>query len=145
MVSFDTNVAYEFFDERSPFHAKACHLFDGFADDPSVVVAEQMLVELYVLLRNPVVTRRPPSPAAAVAVIERFRTNPSWRVVDVPDRRSFMDSVWERVSRPQFAYRRIYDIRLAQTLTHHGVDTFYTRNVKDFRDAGFARVVDPFA
>lgn len=145
MVSFDTNVAYEFFDERSPFHAKACQLFDGLSDNPSVIVAEQMLVELYVLLRNPVVTRRPPSPAAAVAAIERIRSNPAWRIVDVPDKRSFMDAVWKRVATPQFAYRRIYDIRLAQTLIHHGVDTFYTRNLKDFRDVGFARVVDPFA
>ena len=146
MVSFDTNVAYEFFDERSPFHDKAQQLFDGFADNPSIVVAEQMLVELYVLLRNPVVTRRPPSPAAAVDAIEHFRSNPSWRLVDVPpDCRSLMDSVWRFAAQPQFAKRRIHDVRLAKTLLHHGVDTFYTRNMKDFRDVGFARVIDPFA
>lgn len=145
MVSFDTNVAKEFFDVRSPFHATAVQFFDGISNDPSVVIAEQMLVELYGLLRNPNVYLKPMPATAAVVVIERFRANPSWRIVDVPDRRSFMDAVWKRVSQPQFAYRRIYDIRLAQTLIHHGVDTFYTRNTKDFRDVGFARVIDPFA
>ena len=144
MVSFDTNVAKEFFDVRSPFHDVARKFIESLADDRSVVVAEQMLVELYGLLRNPNVYLRPLSPAAAVAAIECLRSNPAWRVVDVPDKRSFMDDVWKRVATPQFAYRKIYDVRLAQTLIHHGVDTFYTRNVKDFRDAGFVKVIDPF-
>ena len=145
MVSFDTNVVYTFLNEDSPFHPAMRKLFERLASDGSVVVAEQVFVETYVLLRNPVVTRRPPSPAAAVAAIERFRSNPSWRVVDVPaDHRPLMDSVWRFAAQPQFAYRRIHDIRLAQTLIHHGVDTFYTRNTKDFRDVGFARVVNPF-
>ena len=146
MVSFDTNVVYPFLNDDSPFRPMLCDLFARLAADDSVVVAEQVLVETYVLLRNPVATRHPPSSAEAIAAIETLRSNPHWRIVDVPaDGRSVMDEVWRHAAQRQFAYRRIHDIRLAKTLLHHGVDTFYTRNRKDFRDAGFASVIDPFA
>lgn len=31
-----------------------------------------------------------------------------------------------------------------EALLHYGVDTFATRNVKDFTDAGFPTLIDPF-
>ena len=44
---------------------------------------------------------------------------------------------------PSFPRRRTYDHVLAVTLKSHGVTEFYTRNVADFRTAGFADVINP--
>jgi predicted nucleic acid-binding protein len=44
---------------------------------------------------------------------------------------------------PTFPRRRTYDLVLAVTLQSNGVTEFYTRNVVDFRDAGFTQVVNP--
>jgi predicted nucleic acid-binding protein len=46
-------------------------------------------------------------------------------------------------SSPAFPRRRTYDQVLAVTLRSNGVSEFYTRNVLDFRDAGFTRVINP--
>lgn len=44
---------------------------------------------------------------------------------------------------PAFPRRRMYDHVLAVTLRAKGVNEFCTRNIEDFRDAGFAKVVNP--
>lgn len=72
-----------------------------------------------------------------------FRTNPNWRVVDVQPEPAFMDDLWLTASAPSFAYRKIFDVRLAKTLLQHGVTDFATRNLKDFKNAGFIKVWDP--
>ena len=76
-------------------------------------------------------------------MIQKFRSNPAWRIVDVPSDRPVMERVWQTASGNGFAYRRIFDIRLAETLLHHGVETFATRNLKDFAGYGFTRIFDP--
>ena len=55
-----------------------------------------------------------------------------------------MNEVWRAAAVPGFAFRRVFDLRLGWTLRRWGVDTFYTRNRKDFRDCGFTMLVDPF-
>ena len=64
-------------------------------------------------------------------------------VVDVVVDRGIMDQVWAHAADPGFAYRRIFDARLATTLRHHGVSQFATVNEKDFIDFGFELVWNP--
>jgi hypothetical protein len=47
------------------------------------------------------------------------------------------------LSTPAFPRRRTYDLVLAVTLRSNGVTELYTRNVVDFRGAGFIRVINP--
>jgi len=54
-----------------------------------------------------------------------------------------MSQVWSKAAEAGFAYRRIFDVRLAMTLRHHGVTELATRNKKDFAGLGFTRVWDP--
>jgi hypothetical protein len=100
-------------------------------------------MELYCLLRNPKVCRNPLPADLAVAVIQRFRSHPAWRIVDVRMSPFFMNTVWETAASPSFAYRRIFDVRLAMTLQHHGVTDFATCNLKDFSGIVFLRVWNP--
>lgn len=101
-------------------------------------------MELYTLLRNPAVCSSPLDASDAVAMVQRFRSNPRWRVVDVVADSPIMKTVWQWAAAPNCAYRRIFDFRLAATLQHHGVTHFATRNTKDFLQSGFQTVWDPF-
>ena len=144
MISFDTNVLYALMDSQSPFQATARHLFERHIGNPDVVIAEQTLLELYCLLRNPAVSSRFLSASEAVSVIQTFRSNPVWRIVDIPPDRDLMERVWTKAATRDFAYRRIFDVRLSETLLHHGVTVFYTRNVKDFQGSGLEQIINPF-
>lgn len=102
-------------------------------------------MELYCLLRNPAVCRKPLSALDAVEIIQGLRSNPHWRVVDVTLGGTVMDQVWKRAAESGFAYRRVFDVRIAATLQHHGVTQFATRNMGDFDGLGFDRVWDPLS
>jgi len=100
---------------------------EAHVDDSGFVIAEQTLVELYCLLRNPVVQKKPLSASEAVAVISAYRRNPAWTIIDIPAVPNVMDAVWRRAASKNFARRRIHDVRLAETLKYWGVDEFHTR------------------
>jgi len=114
-------------------------LADG-AERDDVVICELVLVELYILLRNPAVVSSPLTAADAVSVCLSYRRHPRWRLVE---NAPVMDDVWQHAGEVSFARRRIVDARLALTLRHHGVTEFATANVKDFTDFGFDRVWNP--
>ncbi len=143
MISCDTNILFAATNPEDANHESAYEFIMAHAEDENFVVAEQVLVELYGLLRNPVILKRPLTAAEAVSAIRVYRGNPLWAVVDVPQDGRTMREVWRRAAAPGFARRRIYDLRLAYTLKFSGVTDFYTRNVKDFADVGFAKLENP--
>ena len=143
MISCDTNILFPACDATSVHHQAARAFLACYRDDNQFCLCEQVLMELYVLLRNPTVCQNPLSAADATSVIQAFRSNPRWRVVDVVLDKSIPEMVWREAGQNGFAYRRIFDIRLAATLLHHGVTDFATRNGKDFAKLGFTRVWDP--
>ena len=143
MVSCDTNILFAASCPDDPKHAAARAFLEAHADDEDFVVAEQTLVELYCLLRNPVLQKNPLSAGDAAAVISSYRSNPAWAVVDIPASPDVMNAVWRRAASRNFARRRIHDVRLAETLKYWGVDEFHTRNTRDFADAGFRVLSNP--
>jgi toxin-antitoxin system PIN domain toxin len=144
MISCDTNILFPACDATSVQHQAARAFLENYRNDDQFCLCEQVLMELYVLLRNPTVCRNPLSAPDATSVIQAFRSNPRWRIVDVVLDKSIPEMIWREAGQDGFAYRRIFDVRLAATLRHHGVTHFATRNGKDFAKLGFARVWDPF-
>jgi toxin-antitoxin system PIN domain toxin len=141
MISFDTNIIFAALESTAPGHSRAREFLGEHAHDERVALCELVLVEVYCLLRNPAVAKRPLSAEDAVSAIERLRHHRTWRTVDyVPD---IAKSVWTTASKSGFAFRKVYDARIAHTLRHHGITEFATRNVKDFEGFGFKRVWDP--
>lgn len=145
MTSCDTNLLYMAVNADASEHATASAFLAEYRADQKFLLCEQVLTELYTLLRNPTVTPRPLDAAGAVAVIQRFRANPVWRIVDVSGEARIMDGVWRTAAARDMAYRRIYDLRLAATLRQHGVTDFATRNTRDFSGLGFTRVWNPLS
>lgn len=143
MISCDTNILFPACDSASPHHDAARSFLAGHAGRDDFCLCEQALMELYCLLRNPTVCRFPLSAPDAVNVIRTFRSNPGWPVVDVVSDAGIMKRLWAHAAAPEFPYRRLFDVRLAMTLRHHGVTRFATRNLKDFASLGFDEVWDP--
>jgi toxin-antitoxin system PIN domain toxin len=140
-TAIDTNILLYALNASVPEHAAARRFLDDRRGDPDTVLSELVLVELYVLLRNPAVVQRPLGASAAAAVVERLRRHPAWQLVDHDP--GVMDEVWAAAAAADFARRRIFDVRLAKGLVRRGVTRFATRNVRDFEGLGFTEVFDP--
>lgn len=147
MISTDTNLLGYAANSAAAEHPPArAFLATLDTEGAEVVLCELMLVEFYNLLRNPAVFAKPASATAAAAVVHSYRTHPRWRLVDYPGPEAQLaEPLWRAAAAPQFARRRIYDVRLALTMRHHGVTDFAPANVKDFQGFGFARVWNPLA
>jgi toxin-antitoxin system PIN domain toxin len=140
MISVDTNILLHAQNADSADHEMAYAFVVESGRRDGVVICDLVLVELYVLLRNPAVLRHPLTAAQAAEVCGVYRRNPRWRTVE---NAPVMERVWCSARQPGFARRRIFDARLAATLLHHGVTEFATANVKDFDELGFVRVWNP--
>ena len=138
--SVDTNIIIYSLNQDCEEHEDSRDFMKVLAKSDDVAIAEQTLVELYLLIRNPAVFQHPYHAEAATDVCSRLRTNPRWRIIEC---RSIMDQVWDLASTHQFPRRRIIDARLGLTLVAAGVTEFATRNVGDFEGLGFQRVYDP--
>lgn len=145
MKSIDTNLLVHALDRSSPLHAASLPLYESlFRERETWIIADQTLFELYRALRNPSVFDRPLGVAEASRLIEQIRDQGAaahcaydgnnWsKVMDLlrrfPDRKGIL----------------VFDAVVAVTLHTRGVQTFYTRNVRDFREFGLFEVVDPTA
>jgi hypothetical protein len=145
MISFDTNLLLYSLNKDCAEYNDARAFFTSLPTAPgAAVICELVLVELYVLLRNPAVLKNPLAPADAVSLIQTFRQHPTWVLVDYPgDTATVMDEVWRWAAQPNIGRRVVFDARLALTLRHHGVTEFATRNDSHFVGFGFARVWNP--
>lgn len=144
LTSIDTNLLFFALAEDRPENKDARQFLESMQSREDVVISEFVLAELYRLIRNPVVVTNPLSAADAVGVIQTWRRHPKWRIVGfAPDSRRLHDALWRVASTRGFAYRRLYDARLALALQQHGVRSFATVNMKDFEGFGFERVWNP--
>lgn len=147
MISFDTNLLLYSLNRDCAEYDGARSFFNSLPTVAgTVAISELVLVELYVLLRNPAVLRHPLDPADAASLIQAFRQHPTWVLLDHPgDRSGVMDEVWRLAAQPSIARRVVFDARLAFALKHHGVTQFATRNEIHFAGLGFDRVWNPLA
>jgi uncharacterized protein len=145
MISFDTNLLLYSLNHDCVEYRDARAFFASLPTAPGAVgVCELVLLELYVLLRNPAVLKNPLDSADAVSVIQAFRQHPTWMLLDYPgETPGVMDELWRLAAQPHIGRRIVFDARLALTLRHHGVKQFATRNEGHFAGFGFARVWNP--
>ncbi len=140
MLSIDTNLLLYAANADCAECETAARFLLSCSDRSDVVLCELVLVELYILLRNPSVVTRPLDARAAAATCQAYRRHPRWRLVE---NAPVMERVWRMATGEHFARRRIIDARLARTLLHHGVTELATVNTRDFAGFGFTRVWNP--
>ena len=141
MTSCDTNVLVYAYNVSAPEHDRAVRFLTSHLRDREFALSELILVELYVLIRNPVIFPKALSSTEAATVIEELRSNPFWTILkaatDVSER------VWAASAAKDFPRRAIFDARIAYSLAAEGVTSFATRNTEDFRRFGTFEVFDP--
>ena len=82
MISFDTNLLLYSLNQDCAEYSEARAFFASLPTAPGeVAVCELVLIELYVLLRNPAVLKNPLNPADAAAIIQTFRQHPTWTLL----------------------------------------------------------------
>jgi len=140
VIGIDTNLLLYARLEGNRWHGPAREFLDRVGSDPDVVIAELVLVEFYVALRNPAVVDPPLGAEAAVVECAWFRDHPRWQLAE---QALVMAEVWRHAGEAGFPRRRIFDVRLGLTLLAHGVTDFATANVEDFQGLGFRRVWNP--
>lgn len=146
MLSIDANLLLYAVNTASPHHLRALEFMRSLSSRDDIAISEFILVEFYVLLRNPAVLGEPLDEPEAAALVETYRRHPRWMLLGFdPDTRGIHDALWRKAGQRPFARRRIFDARTALTLIRQGVTEFATANVKDFQDIGFHRVWNPLA
>lgn len=146
MLSVDTNILFPAIVRSHAKHEKASAFLTSLNSREDVVISEFILLELYVLLRNPVVMPSPLGAEAAVTTCQAFRHHPKWQISGFPERSAqFHEAFWRGLAKESLARRRAYDCRTALALLDGGVTEFGTENVKDFDGLGFVRVFNPLA
>jgi len=144
MLSVDANLLLYAVNSASPHHGPALAFMQGLGSREDVAISEFILVEFYVLLRNPAVLAAPLDEAEAASLVQTYRRHPRWMLLGFdPDSRALHDELWRQAECRPFARRRIIDARTALTLIRQGVTEFATANVKDFENLGFRRVWNP--
>ena len=81
MIGIDTNILIYARVASAPLRAKAVAFLEQCAAEPDVVLAELVLVELYLALRNPAILAPPLDAASAAAECQHLRSHPlgpSW-------------------------------------------------------------------
>lgn len=142
MIGIDTNLLLYARLAGSQWHESARDFLESLGNNPDVVIAELVLVEFYLALRNPAIIDPPLGPAEAAAECGWFRNHPRWQIAE---QALVMADVWRHAARPGFARRRIFDMQLGLTLLAHGVTDLATANLADFKGLGFHRVWNPLA
>lgn len=144
MLAIDANILLYAYAEAAPENLEAKAFIQAYSMNSQVAISEFTLAEFYLLLRNPAVLEQPLSAEEAVSAIEDYRNHPHWRILGFPPAsRDIHDQLWSYAKSPQFARRRIYDVRTGLTLLAFGVSDFATANTKDFKNLGFKRVWNP--
>lgn len=140
MMGLDTNILVYARVASAPLHGKAAEFINRLGGESGVVIAELVLVEFYLALRNPAIMDPPLDAAHAAAECQLLRAHPHWALAENAE---VMEAVWRDAAVPGVARRRIIDVRLARTLLAHGVTDFATANERDFQGLGFKRVWNP--
>ena len=144
MLSIDANILLYAVNTASPWNESAYAWLMSIQHEENVAISEFILAELYGLLRNPAVLKRPLPADDAVEVIQAYRSHPRWRLIGFPaESRSLHDTLWKNARAATFAFRRLYDTRSALSMTAQSVTVFATVNVKDFEGLGFRKVWNP--
>ena len=142
MISIDTSLLLYSLNPDSIWHVGAVSFLRQNLGVPTVrlAITDYVLVELYVLLRNPAVMTKALTAGAARDLVTAY-----WEVPNVMrlENANVMDEVWRLAGGRDFSRRRIFDARLALTLRSGGVTHFATANVKDFQGWGFEKVWNP--
>lgn len=143
MKSGDTNLLLYAMNRGCAEHAVAKSWLEAALAEPREwIFSDQVLFELYRLLRHPKVMAKPLAASAALAQIGWFREETGFLHCGYDEAR-WVGVVQAVAAQGERGGLLVYDAVLAETLRAQGVTQFHTHNVGDFAGFGFFEVVNP--
>jgi predicted nucleic acid-binding protein len=105
-----------------------------------LLILHQTLFELFAILTNSLIVSKP-NPKEAWNICVYYTTHSAVQIAayEAAVFRIVEDLFQEHPRRG----KRLFDLILAATLKYHGVQRFYTRNEKHFRQYSFLEVINP--
>lgn len=142
MNSLDTNILIYAINSGCEEHGRAKQVYETMLTNATDwIISDQVLFELYRGLRNSKILERPLSHRQALQQIEFLREDSG--VLHC----AYQTHFWKHLTQGFIDIERksahIFDRILAITLLQNGVNTFYTRNTKDFASFNFKTLVNP--
>ena len=142
LSSLDTNLLLYAANEDAGEHTVCKAFLQKVIEEPSGwIIADQVYLELYRAIRNPKVMSFPLSAKQAAEHVSILRDQLG--IMHCCYNSECWSVIVQNLGSAHFPPRRTHDAVLAATLVSHGVKTFYTRNTKDFAEAGFQAVINP--
>ena len=142
LSSLDTNILLYAANEDAPEHRVCKAFLQRVVSEPADwIIADQVFLELYRAIRNPKVMSSPLAAGDAVRHLSILRDEMG--IMHCGYSPECWSSLMKKLERDDFPSRRTHDAVLAVTLQCNGVKNFYTRNTKDFLDAGFHKLINP--
>ncbi len=142
MNSLDTNILIYAINSGCQEHAAAKPIYEAMLRKPDDwIISDQVLFEFYRGLRNGKILAHPLTHQQAFQQIHFLRKDSG--VHHCAYETSFWKSLTRDFADTERKSSHIFDRVLAVTLRQHGVETFYTRNVSDFEEFGFKKLINP--
>ena len=142
MNSLDTNILIYAINSGCEEHGSAKRVYESMlANATDWIISDQVLFELYRGLRNSKILERPLSHTQALKQIKFLREEAG--VSHCAYETNFWKDLTKGFIESERKSAHIFDCVLGVTLIQHGVDTFYTRNKKDFVSFGFSALINP--
>jgi toxin-antitoxin system PIN domain toxin len=142
MKSLDTNILLYGTNADCAEHAWARPVIEQLLATPEEwILADQVLLEYYRLVRNPHVLATPLDALSAWSRVRFFREQAG--CLHCGYELSAWADIAEGLQHPSFPPSRTFDLVLAATLRANGVRTFYTRNTRDFSGFGYFKTINP--
>lgn len=142
MNSLDTNILIYAINSGCDEHGPARQVYESMlATATDWIISDQVLFELYRGLRNGKILERPLSHKQALHQIEFLREDSG--VLHCAYETDFWTKLTKDFNDSNRRSSHLFDRILAVTLIQNGVETFYTRNTKDFDSFGFKSLVNP--
>lgn len=136
MNSLDSNILFYSVHSGAPEFEKASAVVRQLLQKPKEwIIADQVLWEFYILMRRPGLLEKPFNSGEATQRIRFLRHESGAANCTYPSKA--FDTVLAKLESRDHPYRRTFDTILGETLQHHGVTKFFTRNKKDFQQFNF--------
>ena len=139
--SVDSNLLVYAHNTNAPEH-EVCSAFIKrlLESGEQVLILHQTLFELFSILTNPIIVSKP-NPAQAWKICRYYSSHGALQTASY-EAPVFL-IIQELLDENMQHGRRFFDLVLAATLKHHGVQRFYTRNERHFRQYSFLEVINP--
>jgi predicted nucleic acid-binding protein len=140
-VLIDTNILIYAIDASSPFHEKSLEVLQN-AENGIIqaFIAEKSLYELAAVLSSQAFVNKIKLDQIREHILY-FADNSTFSLLHSTDQ--ITNTIWRLFFNLNSRKNRIYDLVLAATAIEYGINTIYTKNVKDFEQIKELQIVDP--